>query len=411
MKDRYAQGYIRPTRFRRRIRCDRLRHFNVRKHRTGVVARADHALDPAGADRTAHSDATRNANAGDVVRAGDAVGDRHAGDADRAADAGFRSGLAPAVDVSRLRLVRVTSGISIAAAILAGCGGSPNPAGIPGTAAQTSASVAQERHGGSWMLRRARSQKILYVSYFYGNDVLAYSFPGGQPVGMVTGIPEAQGECTSSASGGNWWVVATGANEVLEYAHAGTSAIATLNISGGTPAACAVDPTTGNLAVTIITTNQVVVFKNGAGPGTTYTTPFQPFFCGYDNRGNLYVDGSGVTPLARLRKGRSTFEPITVDQTIEFAGNVQWHGGYLAVGDQETSNIYQFAINGTAATKAGTTTLDGGDAAGFWIQNHDVIALQGGNVGIWSYPAGGPPVDTIAAGFYGSIDATVSLPP
>jgi hypothetical protein len=37
--------------------------------------------------------------------------------------------------------------------------------------------------------------------------------------------------------------------EVFEYAHGGTSPIATLSLPGNSGAACSIDPSTGNLAV------------------------------------------------------------------------------------------------------------------------------------------------------------------
>jgi hypothetical protein len=261
------------------------------------------------------------------------------------------------------------------------------------------------------MLPAAKRNKLLYVSYFYGNDVLAYTYPGGQNVGTITGVPEAQGECTSSESGGNWWVVATGSNEVFEFAHGGTTPIFTLNTMDNQPGSCAVDPTTGNVAVTILTKSEVIIYKSGSIDGTPYTAPFDPFFCAYDPKGNLYIDGSGNgTSIARLRDGAASFDTITANQTIIFPGGVQWHAGLLAVGDQDASTVYQFKIRGTTGTLEGTTPLDGGGAGGFWIQQNQIIAEDAGNIGIWNYPAGGSPVQTIDAGFYGSIDAMVSSP-
>ena len=238
--------------------------------------------------------------------------------------------------------------------------------------------------------------------------MLAYSFPAGQLVGTISGISSAQGECTSKKSHGKWWVVATGSNQVLEFAHGGTTPIATINISAGVPASCAVDNGTGNLAVTMINNDNVVVYARGSGSGTTYAAPFQPFFSGYDSKGNLFVDGSGQTPLAELAKGGSAFIPISTDQTIVFSGGVQWDGHYLAVGDQETSDVYRFNVSGSSATLVGTTPLNGGNAGGFWIQKHRLVTSQSGDVDLWKYPAGGSPVKQIAGGFYGPLSMMVS---
>ncbi len=170
------------------------------------------------------------------------------------------------------------------------------------------------------MLPNARRSDLLYVSYFYGNEVFAYDYPGGKLLGTLTGIPEAQGMCTAKRLKGKWWVVATGSNQVFEFAHGGTSPLATLDVTAGAPASCAVDPATGNLAVTMITNDNVIVYKNGSGSAVTYTAPFGPYFSAYDKSGDLYVDGSGQTPLAELPKGGSSFEPIATNQTIIFPG-------------------------------------------------------------------------------------------
>lgn len=260
----------------------------------------------------------------------------------------------------------------------------------------------------SWMLPNAKKSSLLYVANFYGDEVLAYTFPAGQLAGTITGINSAQGECTSKKSHGNWWVVATGSNQVFEFAHGGTTPIATINISAGVPASCAVDPKTLNLAVTMINNDNVVVYAGGSGSGTPYAAPFQPFFSSYDAKGNLFVDGSGQTPLAELPKGGNGFIPISANQTIIFSGGVQWDGRYLAVGDQETSDVYRFSVSGSNATLVGTTALNGGSAGGFWIQKKRLIASQSGDVDVWKYPAGGSPIKQIAGGFYGSLNMVVS---
>lgn len=288
-------------------------------------------------------------------------------------------------------------------------------AACAGQQAQVTATpaLAAPSRARTWMRPEAVREKILYVSYAYGNDVLAFEYPSGQALGVITGIPQAQGVCTSKKIHGNWWVVATGANEVLEFAHGGTSPILTINTMSDLPASCAIDPKTGNIAVTMASSPKVVVYKAGSIDGTAYTPPFYPFFSGYDPDGNLYVDGSAASNiyLARLRPGTSSFEPIFLNYVgVFFAGGIQWHEGLLAVGDQETSVVYQYKLRGKNGTLRNTTTLTGGQAGGFWIQGNKIIAGNGPDVGIWDYPAGGSPVQTMPGGFYGPVDATVSLP-
>ena len=65
---------------------------------------------------------------------------------------------------------------------------------------------------------------------------------------MLTGFDNRQGECVDGA--GNVFVTNSFKGQILEYAHGGTTPIATLSDPNQYPIDCAVDPTTGNLAVT-----------------------------------------------------------------------------------------------------------------------------------------------------------------
>src|SRR5580700_2647739 len=56
----------------------------------------------------------------------------------------------------------------VAAAMLAGCGGSQPPIGAPGAALQSSAIGTQVDHGGSWMAPEAKSEDLLYVGNTQG---------------------------------------------------------------------------------------------------------------------------------------------------------------------------------------------------------------------------------------------------
>ncbi len=212
---------------------------------------------------------------------------------------------------------------------------------------------------------------------------------------MSTPSVDAQGLC--AAKTGNWWAVASGADEVLEYAHGGTTPLKTLSI-GGEPAGCAVDPATGDLAVTILGTSDVVLFTRGSGSGSTITDDLSSsYFDGYDNKGDLFVNGitsSDSYGVVELPKGSSTFESITLSRSLEFPGGIQWYDKYLAVGDQEAHVIYHFAIHGTNAKEIGATDQGGSsDVVQFYIQRPYVVGADAANsdVALWKYPAGGSP--------------------
>ncbi|HEY2554080.1 MAG TPA: hypothetical protein VGI15_02425, partial [Candidatus Cybelea sp.] len=211
------------------------------------------------------------------------------------------------------------------------------------------------------------------------------------------------------------WVVAAAADEVLEYAHGGTTPLQTLSVSAGEPAGCAVDPTTGNLAVTILGTSDVVIFLGGSGSGKTISGSLSDtYFDGYDDKGDLFVDGfEGSSPaLAELPKGGSTFVPIALSHGLLFPGAVQWHGRYLAVGDQSAHAIYHFAIRGGNAKEIGVTQLGGSsDIVEFWIQKPDVVGADAGNetAAIWKYPSGGAPIRFLSGPFGLPGGVTVSV--
>jgi hypothetical protein len=149
----------------------------------------------------------------------------------------------------------------VAAAMLAGCGGSQPPIGAPGVIPQTSTIATHADRGKSWMLPEAKTEDLLYASSqsgpptYYRPTVWVFSYPQGKLVGKLMGFaPSAQlyGLCTDRK--GDVFVTGWGTGTVLqsqiyEFAHGGTQLKATLN-DPGSAFGCAIDPTTGNLAVT-----------------------------------------------------------------------------------------------------------------------------------------------------------------
>jgi hypothetical protein len=162
---------------------------------------------------------------------------------------------------------------------------------------------------------------------------LVFTYPGGKNVGSISS-DEPQGECTSKTSNGDWWVVQSGNDEILEYAHGGTTPLKTLSEDVGEAAGCTVDPTTGNLAVTVLGTSDLVVFAGGSGSGTILSDSlYSTYSAAYDDKGDLFVSGITNTDhyaLIELPKGSSSFETITLHPNEQ--GDMQWHDDYLAVG-------------------------------------------------------------------------------
>jgi hypothetical protein len=295
--------------------------------------------------------------------------------------------------------------VCAAAALLAGCGAGSQLGANP---IHQNLTLPVAHLGRSWMAPNAKKHDLLYISNFYNSTILVFTYPGGENVGSISS-DDPQGECTSKTSNGNWWVVQSGDDEIVEYAHGGISPISTLSENVGEPGGCAIDPTTGNLAVSILGAGDLVIFADAKGSGTTVPDGLSStFFPCYDNKGDLFVSGITNTDryaLIELPKGGSSFELTNIQP-----GAFQWHDDYLAV--EGSGGIYRFAIHGAKGRKIGFTPLDGGsDIVQFWIQGKYVVGADAGNndAEMWKYPAGGPVFKTLLGSFDLPIGVTVSV--
>jgi hypothetical protein len=305
--------------------------------------------------------------------------------------------------------------IGIIAAMLGGCNAATPPTGALKAAATP-------------LLPTPKGRNLLYVSN--GQAVYVYTFPRGKSVGLVSGPLGPKGLCTDKL-GDIFvpWVYNVGG--VNEYAHGGGTPIAYLGVDFNWPNGCSINPKTGALAVVAGPNNEravVAVYryerKRGWGLSRDYSASFMAMsdFCGYDDKGNLFIDGkdsSGKFVLAELPKGGKSFVPIAVTQTIEGPGQIQWDGQHLAIGDTGVSPsvLYQFDISGSGAVNVGSTTLsDSKTVEQFWIQGNTVVAPDskrtcgsstGGCIAIYGYPNGGNAINTVA--LPGALGATISL--
>jgi hypothetical protein len=328
--------------------------------------------------------------------------------------------------VTSLTLGRYAISICAAAAMLTGCGGSQPPIGTPGAMPQSSANATHAAHGGSWMLPEAKGEDLLYVSSY--SWVSIYSYPQGKMVGKLHGFYLASGQCVDSA--GDIYITDYGRSEVYKYAHGNSQR----KRAYFTPSAidCAIDPTTGNLAVVSWGGAGVGVFKNAAGHPTKYKdSNFLGYYgCGYDSKGNLFVDGishvgSGNVVFAELPKAGRELKTVTLDQDLGWPGGVKWDGKHIAVGDGATPAIYEFVIKGRRATTVGTTPLGSGArwVHQFWLRGKTVLTSTScyphcigarGNQAIqyFQYPAGGTATQMITTGLKGEpLGDSVSLAP
>jgi DNA-binding beta-propeller fold protein YncE len=324
-----------------------------------------------------------------------------------------------------LEVGRDALGFCAVVVMLAGCDVSPVQVGTAGALPQSPLTAGHAEHRGSWMLPAAKTKDLFYVSDQDSDDVYAYSWPGGQLKGTLTGFTAPSALCSDTE--GDVYVTNFFSENILEYAHGGTSPTKTLKAPGEFPFGCAVDPATGDLAVANIGNDKygagdLLIYKKAKGTPKAYTDSafFYWFNCGYDDKGNLFVDGGNSSygfAFAELPKGSSALTNITINRSIGPGGGVQWNGKYVTVGNGHAL-IYEVQVSGSQGTVKGSTTLKGTSSVfEFWIEGTRVLASNiisfltaDGNAGIWNYPAGGK-ATTIIGGFEKPLGVTVSLAP
>lgn len=249
------------------------------------------------------------------------------------------------------------------------------------------------------------SQEVLHTASTF------LSFPSGRYVGSLTGFLRPEALCSDSQ--GDVFVVDNYAQQIVEYAHGGSSPIETLSDSGNSPNGCAVDPLTNNLAVVDGESENskvkatIAIFKNAQGRATVYTDSSVKalFYCTYDDNGKLftvlpYADpGSGE--LTELPEGSTELLTISVDHLFNVGFHaIQWDGTALAVEDRTLNGVtrlYQVHLSGSSGKVVGITDFPRGQHehprrdTEFWIYDGSVVAPESYNtrLGIWAYPRGG----------------------
>ena len=301
--------------------------------------------------------------------------------------------------------------------LLNGCGGSQIPAAVPAPAAVLARHAIPDPRP-SWISPDAKKIPLLYVSDLGTGDVYIYAYRSGVLKGTLTGFYRPWGLCTDRA--GNVYVTDNTTALIHKYAHGGTKPIATLKDPGELPGGCAVDPTTGNLAIANVSTlgsdpGDVLIYLKGRGRNIFKAQGISYYeYCGYDNAGNLFVDGQkdGAFAFAELPAGGHAFTDIELNAGIRFGGSVQWDGAHVAVGDYVAEKIDEFDIGPSGATEVGSTPLGGASfAVQFSIDRSKVVSpdANGADVLFWNYPAGGSPTSTVN-GFKTPWGVTVSAP-
>lgn len=259
---------------------------------------------------------------------------------------------------------------------------------------------------------------LVYVSDSLSN-VYIYSYPSGELVDKITGLNGPAGECVDRS--GDVWVALTGSNEIVEYAHGATEPISTLS-DPGSPIGCAVDPVTGNLAVTGST---IEIYPLAQGSPTSYSSSdFEGYYyCTYDGSGNLFAESPHQTGMiAELAYGGSALQPVTLSENVS-PSSMQWDGSYISIigelpssihvdhgggGAKGPVHVYRIAVSGSAGTIVSASSLkspDGkhvGDLVQYWITGAAIIGpgfYAQGKEGLltWRYPRGGDAIQKLSA--------------
>lgn len=319
------------------------------------------------------------------------------------------------------RLLRRLLGLSTVLLVLGGC-------------AEGSRTVAS----GSLVPAAARSdvrgQNLLYVAG--GTWVTLLTYPQGKTVGRYPNVPFTGGECADAA--GDVFVTTGEGASVLIFYRGDLGAPTVVSDPGFYAAGCAVDPTSGDLAVTNSVSlasqaGSVAIYSSVYQSPKVYTIPkfYDYAYCSYDASGNLFVDGTdNAEPVphvkfAELSKGANAFFKISVDRKLKSAGGVLWDGKYIAIGDPIAAILYRLDVSGSQATIVGSTKFNSPKPLGqFWIApatnrvgkyrgqvfiSTECCGSKYQNIGYWKYPDGGSPIKTIS-GFASGYGVALSVP-
>jgi len=290
------------------------------------------------------------------------------------------------------------------AVTLAGCGAMQQSFSPPATRAQS-------RSPRSWMLPKAKSQDLLYISDLGTNSVDVFTYPKGQQVGKITGFGSVETLCSDKA--GDVFIVDE-AGPVDVFSHGGSTPVRQLTATGA-PEGCSVDPTTGDLALTNGSSylyGTIAIYPKAKGKSKAYfdDTVDATYFCGYDDKGNLFIDGwnrSGQPIFLEFPKSHRGF--AIADLKVKVPGGVLWDGKYVAVSDVGAGVIHR--LSATGHSEQTVKLRRGADVYQFWIFGSTIVgpdAVADGTTQFWHYPAGGSPTKTIE-GFSYPIGSTISL--
>jgi sugar lactone lactonase YvrE len=302
-------------------------------------------------------------------------------------------------------LIRYSLSIG-AAVLLAKCGGSQPPIGVPGAMPQTSAIAAHADRGKSWMLPApttahsadyVASGPLLYVTNqnpVY-NDVTVYHAGAKDPAPIATISDDLNGPAGVCLDSQGTLYVTNQPNDglgwVTEYPLGKTNPSKTITRGMNTPAYCAIDRS-GNLWVTNIGGRNATEYLHGSKKPHTVITEDMVYPTGIaiDSSGNLYVSNrlsSGgdvvVFPPGSEDPSRTITDGVTspVALAIDASGN-------LYVTNVTQNNIEEYApgadqpfrtITQGVSTPAGLTVNEKGWLFAANLERDTVVEFRPGS--------------------------------
>lgn len=288
--------------------------------------------------------------------------------------------------------------IATTLALLAGCAlplNSPTgrddglPFIAPGATQQSMAPSSRDR------------RNLLYVSYAfnYGDFVRVYTFGRQRWVGELRPFSPIFGMCADRGG----YVFVLGLQEIAKYAHGLKDPVARIE-DDLEPQECAVDSTTGDLAVTnagVGHGGSVSIYKRARGKPKVYKindVPY-PLWVTYDSQGDLIADGdkNRSPAFAELHKGEKRFNRLFLPLPLTSAGYVpatlQWVGTYLTLGVHWGADVFRVSISGNEGRVANIIHLkDCAPADTFIFQGKLLAVCPEKGIFVYRYPAGGAPV-------------------
>lgn len=326
-------------------------------------------------------------------------------------------------------------GASATAGLVAGCSGSG-----AGQLVQTyTPPAAPARVSSSWAAAGLGPQNLLYVSNANG-FVNVYRYWQKNLVGVLTNFTQPMGMCVDGHR--NVYITDFAAHTIVEYAHGGTTPIRTIDNAPYAPYTCAVDPTTGDLAVADYAKHlhnsygALAIYKHATGKPSIYEGNGYSHFSaiGYDDSGDLLTSAWYTRYIFTYVKfyylpkhGAQVFPMIlpnsdftSSDYSWPIVQSINYDGTYWVVTGDNT--MFRYTI-GVKAEEVDSMRLTGapGEVGEVWLyrktrdaQATQVVAGDGdynnsNTVEYWKYPVSADPLASISSGLADPYGVTVSL--